>query len=154
MPITRSAFSCGSAGKGNQLREMIRSHSGEGGRFPSDDEKESPNANEPLIGLVTLMRLINLPEVVKSATTGFGNVCMPLSDRRDNRGERFLKAQYQVLRDPARLEETPNISLESITGRWSCRKSERLIVVKTWGNSHRAKGPYFNRVSNNARSAD
>jgi len=152
MPITRSAFSCASAWKGDRPRETKRSHGGEGGWFPPDNERVSPSKANPFRPRYTNRRLTNLPEMVKSATME-GKTC-PRFHRIDRGGwgERALKEQRQVPGDLPWISSQTNLSVnnggwESITTDQPWQKSDRPIVAKKWGNSHGAKGPTFSHVS-------
>ena len=93
MPITRSAFSCASAWEGDEPRETMRSHGGEEGWSPSDNERVSPSKANPFRPRYTNCRLINLPELVKSATAGYITCLVSCWIDRGDWGERALKEQ-------------------------------------------------------------
>jgi len=156
MPIARSAFSRASAWKGDQLRETMRSHGGEGGWCPPDDERVSPSKANPFRPRYANCRSINLPEMVKSATVGCITCQVSCWIDRGGWGERTLKEQRQVPGDLPRITSQEDLSVnngdwESITIYQPWQKSDRPIVAKKWGNAHGAKGPSFSHVSNKIR---
>jgi len=153
MPIARSAFSRASAWKGNQPRETLRSHGGEEGWSPSDDERASPSKANPFRPRKANCRSINLPKVLKSATVGASTCRRPHWIDRGGWGERALKEQRNVPGDPSgqgqlfdKTERYLNCFRETITCCRSMRKSDRSIVVEKQGNACGAKGPTFSRV--------
>jgi hypothetical protein len=156
MPIARSAFSRASAWKGDQPRETLRSHGGEGGWPPPDDERASPSKANPSRPRYANCRSINLPEMVKSATVECITCHVFYWIDRGGWGERALKEQRQVPGDLSWIANQEDLSAnngdwESITVDQPWQKSDRPIVAEKWGNAHGAKGLSFSHVSNKIR---
>ena len=144
MLITRSAFSCASAWKGNRPRETMRSHGGEVGWFPTDNERVSPNTSEPDSASLRQCRLINLPEMVKSATVGDETCVDTHWIDRGGWGERALKEQRQVPGDP-HWQDSPCSVIKALRGAAEIRNLLIAVICYTLRSQLRNQG-YRTRI--------
>jgi len=130
----------------------MRSHGGEKGWSPLDNERVSPSKANPFRPRYAKRRSINLPMMVKSATVGCITYSVSCWIDRGGWGERALKEQRHVPGDLSWTTSLINMSVynggwESITTYQPWQKSDRPIVAEKRGNACGAKGPSFSRVS-------
>lgn len=164
MLVACSTFSCALACAGDQSRETLRSLQivylylylyllhGEGGWSPPDSEGMSPNVSELDSASLRYLLAVNLPEVMKPATS---EEATSMSTHWAIRGawrERVPKDWQQVPGEPPRCtcgEVSAVQGVRGINNLVSCRrrKSERPIVAEKRGNARGAKGPYVSRAS-------
>lgn len=152
MPIVRTAFSHASTWGGNKPREMLRSHGGEEGWHPSDDERVSPNQVNSLSASLRYYWSVSLSEMVKPAMVGNETFVDTYQASRGSWRERALKEQQNVRGDPFLGPHSMGSGLgkgcrESITCSLRKWKSEQFVVAKKRGNACGAKGLYFSHVS-------
>jgi hypothetical protein len=164
MLIACSTFSCALACAGDQSRETLRSLQivylyqlhGEGGWSPSDSEGMSPNVSELDSASLRYLLAVNLPEVMKPATS---EEATSMSTHWAIRGawrERVPKDWQQVPGEPPRCTVGEvKLQLFAVQGGRGInnpvfcrrRKSERPIVAEKRGNARGAKGLYVSRAS-------
>lgn len=164
MLIACSTFSCALACAGDQSRETLRSLQilylyilhGEGGWTPPDNEGMSPNVSELDSASLHYPLAVNLPEVMKPATSEeVTSICTHWATRGAWRG-RVPKDWQQVPGEPPRCTDGEvELYLSVVQGGRGInnpvfcrrRKSERPIVAEKRGNARGAKGPYVSRAS-------
>jgi len=154
MLIACSTFSCALACAGDQSRETLRSlllH-GEGGWPPLDNEDVSPNVSELDSASLHQLLAVNLPEMLKPATSEEATSMSTHWAIRGDWRERMSKDWQQVPGEPPRCtvgEESVVQGGRGINNSVSCRrrKSERPIVAKKRGNARGAKRLHVSHAS-------
>jgi hypothetical protein len=154
MLIACSTFSCALACAGDQSRETLRSlllH-GEGGWPPLDNEDVSPNVSELDSASLHQLLAVNLPEMLKPATSEEATSMSTHWAIRGDWRERMSKDWQQVPGEPPRCtvgEESVVQGGRGINNSVFCRrrKSERPIVAKKRGNARGAKRLHVSHAS-------
>jgi len=154
MLIACSTFSCALACAGDQSRETLRSlllH-GEGGWSPLDNEDVSPNVSELDSASLHQLLAVNLPEMLKPATSEEATSMSTHWAIRGDWRERMSKDWQQVPGEPPRCtvgEESVVQGGRGINNSVFCRrrKSERPIVAKKRGNARGAKRLHVSHAS-------
>jgi len=154
MLIACSTFSCALACAGDQSRETLRSlllH-GEGGWPPLDNEDVSPNVSELASASLHHLLAVNLPEMLKPATSEEATSMSTHWAIRGDWRERMSKDWQQVPGEPPRCtvgEESVVQGGRGINNSVFCRrrKSERPIVAKKRGNARGAKRLHVSHAS-------
>jgi len=162
MLIARSTSSCALAYEGEPITrniavalELVHSRS-ERGWNPLDDEDVSLNASELDSASLHKVLVVKLPDWLKPA---IDEEATSNGTHRTIRGDwrrRVSKDNHGTPGDPIHGVRRGNPVRQKASGnhnrcRMWHRESERLIVVKKWGNAHGTKGPYFSHVSIEAR---
>lgn len=158
MLIAHSTFSCALAYEGNRLRETLRlktvniSAFSEDGGTPPDSEDASLSVCKLDSASLRQSLVVKLPKKLKPAidreemsrhtyrTIRGGWRRRVSKERRGTPGDPFQCLVKRVLTEQRAMGNHNHCFC------WQ-RESERSIVALKWGNSHRAKRPYFNHVS-------
>lgn len=158
MLIAHSTFSCALAYEGNRLRETLRlktvniSAFSEDGGTPPDSEGASLSVCKLDSASLRQSVVVKLPKKLKPAidreemsrhtyrTIRGGWRRRVSKERRGTPGDPFQCLVKRVLTEQRAMGNHNHCLC------WQ-RESERSIVAMKWGNSHRAKRPYFNHVS-------
>lgn len=154
MLIACSTFSCALACAGDQSRETLRSlhQHGERGWFPLDSEDMSPNASELDSASLHHSLAVNLPKVMKPATSEeVTSICTHWAIRGDWR-ERVSKGWHQVPGEPPRCTGGEVSAVQGVRGINNLvfcrrRKSERPILAEKRGNARGAKRLHVSHAS-------